>query len=102
MKSISRNHPGKNRCPSDRRSASQPIAALHCFGSDVSIVLTSMQEKGESMMCKIGAVGWVIHFLPSQATNVLFCVPCCVGSCIISTPRGLLPFLKSCDQLDVL
>ncbi|GBL91341.1 hypothetical protein AVEN_203492-1 [Araneus ventricosus] len=47
VKSISRNHPGKNRCPANEGSSSQPDVPLHCFGSDVPIVLTSMQEKGE-------------------------------------------------------
>ncbi|GBM18754.1 hypothetical protein AVEN_44312-1 [Araneus ventricosus] len=49
MKSISQNHPGKNRCPTSERSSSQP-APLHYFRSDFLVVLTSMQEKGESLM----------------------------------------------------
>ncbi|GBL78837.1 hypothetical protein AVEN_48831-1 [Araneus ventricosus] len=40
----------KNMCPANERSTSQPDAPLHCFGSDVPIVLTSLQEKGESLM----------------------------------------------------
>ncbi|GBN88231.1 hypothetical protein AVEN_141710-1 [Araneus ventricosus] len=58
-------------------------APLHCFGSDVPIVLTSLQEKGESLMGQARDVGQVIHCLPAQATNVFFRAPCCVGSCII-------------------
>ncbi|GBO01790.1 hypothetical protein AVEN_18671-1 [Araneus ventricosus] len=45
------NHPGKNRRPA-REGSSQPAAPLHGFGSNVPIVLTSMQEKGESLMGK--------------------------------------------------
>ncbi|GBO08189.1 hypothetical protein AVEN_152606-1 [Araneus ventricosus] len=48
MKSISRNHPGKNRC--SERCPSQPATPLHCFGSNVPIVLTLKQEKGESLI----------------------------------------------------
>ncbi|GBM67017.1 hypothetical protein AVEN_135511-1 [Araneus ventricosus] len=48
MKSISRNHPGKNRCPVSEGS-SQPSAPLHFIGSDVPIVKTTMQGKGESL-----------------------------------------------------
>ncbi|GBL84125.1 hypothetical protein AVEN_118543-1 [Araneus ventricosus] len=47
MKSISRNHPGKNRCPESEGSSSQPSTSLHCLGSDFTTVLTSVQEKGE-------------------------------------------------------
>ncbi|GBM02845.1 hypothetical protein AVEN_52024-1 [Araneus ventricosus] len=50
VESIQRNHPGKSRCPAREGSSSQPAAPLHCFVSDVPIVLTSMQEKGESLM----------------------------------------------------
>ncbi|GBM77859.1 hypothetical protein AVEN_24611-1 [Araneus ventricosus] len=50
MKSISRNNPGKNRCPASEESSSHPAAPLHCFGSDVPIVLTSMQGRGESLV----------------------------------------------------
>ncbi|GBM20751.1 hypothetical protein AVEN_105974-1 [Araneus ventricosus] len=50
--SISRNHPGRNRCPASEGRSSQPAAPIHCFGSDVPIVLTSMQEK-----VKMGAEG---------------------------------------------
>ncbi|GBM35727.1 hypothetical protein AVEN_58409-1 [Araneus ventricosus] len=54
------------------------------IGSNVPIMLTSMLEKYESLVGgKIGAVGRVIQSLRSQAANLSFCVPCCVGSCII-------------------
>ncbi|GBM93135.1 hypothetical protein AVEN_111780-1, partial [Araneus ventricosus] len=49
-----RNHPGGNRCPPSEGISSQPTVPLHCFGSDIPIVLTSAQEKGSSL---IGAVG---------------------------------------------
>ncbi|GBN33697.1 hypothetical protein AVEN_149984-1 [Araneus ventricosus] len=52
MKSITRNHPGKNRCPVSEGTSSHPTAPLHCFGSDITIVLTSMQKKGESLKGK--------------------------------------------------
>ncbi|GBN49375.1 hypothetical protein AVEN_162332-1 [Araneus ventricosus] len=48
MKSISRNHSVKNRCPESEGSSLQPAAPLHCFRSDVPIVLNSMQKKGKA------------------------------------------------------
>ncbi|GBO08972.1 hypothetical protein AVEN_120404-1 [Araneus ventricosus] len=48
------------------------------FGSDVSILSTSMQEKVKVRWGKTGAVGRLIQSLSSQATNVFFCVPCCI------------------------
>ncbi|GBN90602.1 hypothetical protein AVEN_217014-1 [Araneus ventricosus] len=59
VKSISRNHPCENRCLASEGGSSQSAAPLHCFGSDVPIVLISMQEKEESLMgldrgCKPG------------------------------------------------
>ncbi|GBM19568.1 hypothetical protein AVEN_369-1 [Araneus ventricosus] len=68
------------RYPASEETSSQPVAPLHCFGSDVPIVLTSMQEKGESLMGKNGAGGRVIQFPPSQATNVFFFSPLLCGS----------------------
>ncbi|GBM76213.1 hypothetical protein AVEN_86424-1 [Araneus ventricosus] len=62
MKSISRKHPGKNRCPVSERSSSQTVAPLLCFGSEVPIVPTSVQEKGRSLMGQ----GRMIQYLPSQ------------------------------------
>ncbi|GBM77283.1 hypothetical protein AVEN_205623-1 [Araneus ventricosus] len=64
-----------------------------------------MQKKGENLMvqgrdCKTGDT-----ISPIPGSNVFFCVPCCVGSCIIvqeQNPRGLLPFLQSCGQREVL
>ncbi|GBM27419.1 hypothetical protein AVEN_25327-1 [Araneus ventricosus] len=44
---MSKNHPGKNRCPASVGSSSQHTAPLHYFGSDVPIKLTSMRGKGE-------------------------------------------------------
>ncbi|GBM10941.1 hypothetical protein AVEN_139277-1 [Araneus ventricosus] len=72
-------------------SSSQPAAPLHCFGSDVPTVLTSLQQKVESLMngCKIGALDQVIQSLPYQATNVFFFVPCCVRSYIIVQEQNL-------------
>ncbi|GBL90880.1 hypothetical protein AVEN_27987-2-1, partial [Araneus ventricosus] len=67
------NHPGKNRCPESEGSSSQPFAPLHCFRSDFPIGLTSLQEKGESLMGLDRSVGWVIQSLPSQATNMCLC-----------------------------
>ncbi|GBM82361.1 hypothetical protein AVEN_137905-1 [Araneus ventricosus] len=54
------------------------------LGSDVPIVLTSTQEKGESRMGQDLGCRPVIHSLPFQATNAFFFVPCCVGSYNIS------------------
>ncbi|GBM25792.1 hypothetical protein AVEN_188389-1 [Araneus ventricosus] len=50
VKSISRKYPGKNRCPASEGRSSQPATPLPCFKSDVPIVLTSLKEKGESLM----------------------------------------------------
>ncbi|GBN86011.1 hypothetical protein AVEN_81513-1 [Araneus ventricosus] len=53
------------------------------FGSDVPIVLASMQEKGESLIeqdrgCRPGD-----PISPIPDDECVFCVPFCVGSCII-------------------
>ncbi|GBM19575.1 hypothetical protein AVEN_375-1 [Araneus ventricosus] len=60
---------------------SRNVSFISRFASDVPIVLISVQEKGENLMGKIGAVGQMIQSLPSKAANEFFCVPCCVGSC---------------------
>ncbi|GBN59969.1 hypothetical protein AVEN_103951-1 [Araneus ventricosus] len=49
QKSPDKNHPGKNRCPASEGSSSQPATPLHCFGSDIPIVLTSILGKDESL-----------------------------------------------------
>ncbi|GBM70038.1 hypothetical protein AVEN_174537-1 [Araneus ventricosus] len=56
---------------------------MSLFGSDVPVVLTSMQEKDASLMGQDRGCRPVIQSLPSQARSVFFCAPCCVGSCII-------------------
>ncbi|GBN39320.1 hypothetical protein AVEN_167742-1 [Araneus ventricosus] len=74
-----RYHPDECPCPASEVSSSQPVAPLHCFGSDVPIVLTSMQEKGESLMrqdqgCRPGDP---MSTIPGD--EYVICVPCCVG-----------------------
>ncbi|GBM43198.1 hypothetical protein AVEN_50115-1 [Araneus ventricosus] len=96
MKSLSRSHTGKNRCPTSEGSSSQPAAPLNCFGSDIPIVLTSLQEKGESLMgqgqknSKCRTVTLIACDDPEKKVISL--------SSTASSVLGLLPFLQSCDQ----
>ncbi|GBL81440.1 hypothetical protein AVEN_182277-1 [Araneus ventricosus] len=53
---------------------------MRVFGSDVSIVLTSMREKGESLMEEDRACRPSDPIFPIPGDE---CVPYCVGSCII-------------------
>ncbi|GBM34535.1 hypothetical protein AVEN_43190-1 [Araneus ventricosus] len=45
VRSIPRNHPGKNRWPASKGTSSQPCAPLHCFGRDVPIVRLHCRKK---------------------------------------------------------
>ncbi|GBN55240.1 hypothetical protein AVEN_226443-1 [Araneus ventricosus] len=64
------------RCPAREGNSSQPAAPLHCFGSDVQIVLTPMQERclmGQDSGCRAGDS---ISPIPSDEC-VLLCILLC-------------------------
>ncbi|GBO23839.1 hypothetical protein AVEN_260311-1 [Araneus ventricosus] len=46
VKSVSRNHPGKNRCPASEGNSSQPIALAIASEVTYQIVMMSMQDEG--------------------------------------------------------
>ncbi|GBO17936.1 hypothetical protein AVEN_26845-1 [Araneus ventricosus] len=101
VKSISRNHPGKNRCPESEGSSSRSSAPLHCFGSDVPIVLTSMEEKGElTSMEEKGELTSMeekgeLTSMEEKGESLMGQDRGLATSSKNKTPRGLLPFLQS-------
>ncbi|GBO35369.1 hypothetical protein AVEN_226390-1 [Araneus ventricosus] len=105
-----KNHPGKNRCPASEGNSSQPAAPLHCFGSDVPTVLTSLQQKGESLMGQdwgsrpgdpISPIPvfcvpfvWVLHYRQEQTSERIAILAVCEISRIFGT-LSPFPALKS-------
>ncbi|GBM25629.1 hypothetical protein AVEN_82748-1 [Araneus ventricosus] len=70
VKSISRNHSGKNRCPASEGSSSQPAAPLHCFGSDVSKFFTAFRTSSLLWKSNEEVRQAVKNFLLSLGTDI--------------------------------